>query len=210
MAFIVFEGIDGAGKSSLIKKLCNLLEEKQLSYILSREPGGTELGEELREIVIRPQGPKPCPKAELLLYQAIRAQHVEEKIRPALEQQKWVLCDRFTASSLAFQAGGRGLDENEIIYLNQYSTSGLSPDLTILLDLSVDESEKRISKRSEAEAVSKDRFEQEKADFHERVRQHYLKQAKQKPNQWLVLDATQDANSVFEQLKKLLISRQLI
>ncbi len=157
--------------------------------VVTREPGGTELGEILRDLVTSTKFQSPTPKAEALLYQAIRAQHVDLVIRPALEQKKWVLCDRFRASSIAFQGGARGLKREEIEWLNDFSTSKLKEDLTILLDLSVEESLKRLHRRYENSGDTLDRFEQEKQDFHERVRSSYLEQAKS--GHWLVLNSAE-------------------
>lgn len=190
MAFIVFEGLDGAGKSSLIEGLKQKLEESGQAFVFTREPGGTELAEELRQIILRTTGETPEPKTELLLYEAARAQHVEKKIRPALEQKQWVICDRFTASTYAFQKGGRGLSESDIHWLNEFATSGLQPKLSILLDLPVEVSKARMEKRVNETGVEKDRFEEEKEDFHNKVREAYLEIAKSKPDAWLVLDAT--------------------
>jgi dTMP kinase len=187
MRFLAFEGLDGSGKSTLIQGLKQELQQRGLDFCLTREPGGTELGDEIREMLLRLTGEAPTARAEALLYQAGRAQHVEKKIRPALAEKKWVLCDRFDASSVAFQAGGRSLSRQEIDWLNLFSTSGLKPDLYVLLDLSVEESAKRLQARP-GEA---DRFEQEAQDFHQRVRQAYLELAKEEPARWLVLSASE-------------------
>ena len=138
MAFIVFEGIDGSGKSTLIGSLVERLKEKELRYKLTREPGGTPLAEEIREMLLRTEGESPIPRSELLLYQAARAQHVEAVIRPSLGRKEWVLCDRYTSSTLAFQAGGREINEEQIVWLNDYATDKCYPDLWVLLDLPVD------------------------------------------------------------------------
>lgn len=207
MAFIVFEGLDGAGKSSLIQLLVSELKNTGAPHIITREPGGTPLGEELRTILLRTTGEAPVARAELLLYQAIRAQHVEMKIRPALQNKSWVICDRYTASSIAFQAGGRGISEADIVNLNSFSTNQLKPDLFVLLDLPVEESLKRIQKRVDA-GQDKDRFEKEEKDFHERIRSSYLKQAKEAPSDWLVLDARESSETMFSNLKKRLQEKQ--
>lgn len=188
MAFLVFEGLDGSGKSTLISGLSSYLDKIQIKFELTREPGGTELGEEIRELLLRNYGDTPCPRTELLLYEAGRAQHVEKKIKPAIAEGKWVLCDRFTASTLAFQAGGRGIEAEPIIWLNEFATDGCSPQLSILLDLPIEESEKRMQKRNN-EGQEKDRMESEKAEFHQRVRSYYLQVAKANEKDWLVLDA---------------------
>ena len=200
MAFIVFEGLDGSGKSTLINGLKSELVKQGIASLVTREPGGTPLGDEVRELLLRVQGDAPTPKAELLLYEAVRAQHVEKTIRPALESGRWVLCDRYDASSLAFQGGGRNILDAEIQALNQFATSGLKPDLYVLLDLSVEESLRRMKKREVATGQTQDRFEQEKQDFHERVRQAYLKIAQSDNSRWLVLSADQSPEDLLKVL----------
>jgi dTMP kinase len=190
MAFIVFEGLDGAGKSTLIKGLEATLSAQRINFVTTREPGGTRLGDDLRQILLKTQGEIPSPKTELLLYEAGRAQHVDFVIRPALEKKSWVLCDRFTASSIAFQSGGRNLVQKDVEWLNNFATEKLCPDLTVLLDLTVEESQKRREKREIETNSHADRFEKEAADFHERVRKSYLALAKAEPAKWLVLDAS--------------------
>ena len=170
MAFIVFEGLDGAGKSSLIEGLKQRLLDMQQDFVFTREPGGTPLAEELREIILRNEGEAPCPRAELLLYEAARAQHVNKFIKPSLDENKWVICDRFTASTFAFQKGGRSLNETDIHWLNSFATDGLKADISILLDLPVEVSKQRTNQRVEATGVEKDRFELEADDFHQKVR----------------------------------------
>lgn len=200
MAFIVFEGLDGTGKSTLIKGLQKELSAHKIDHIVSREPGGTALGEEIRQILLRNQGEIPRPRTELLLYEAGRAQHVDYVIAPALQKKQWVLCDRYDASSIAFQCGGRGLNFDEVEWLNRFATGGLKPDLYVLLDLTVEESVKR---REHREA---DRFEQEANEFHQRVRDSYLQIAKKDGGRWLILNASQSpaelVQSLIEELKK--------
>jgi len=196
MPFIAFEGLDGSGKSTLIKGLRQELDHRKTPTILTREPGGTPLGEEIRTLLLRTTGDAPVPRAEALLYQAGRAQHVQNVIRPALERNEWVLCDRFTASSLAFQSGGREISSEDIDWLNHFSTSGLEPDLNVLLDLSVDESLKRLQNREQ----EIDRFEKEEKAFHQKVREAYLKMATKKPIQWLVLSSTESSEALLLKL----------
>lgn len=147
MAFLVFEGLDGAGKSTLISGVENHLKALGQKVHLTREPGGTPLGEEIRQQLLRVEGDTPVPRAEMLLYEAARAQHVDRVIRPGLAEGKWILCDRFAPSTVAFQVGGRGLDRTAIDYLNSYATDGLLPDLVVLVDLPVEESLARMAKR---------------------------------------------------------------
>lgn len=181
MFFVVFEGLDGSGKSSLMKRLEAHLKNSKQDLIMTREPGGTTVGDEIREIILKKQAEPPSPRTELLLYQASRAQHVDLVIRPALALKKWVLCDRFSASSIAFQGGGRGISLEQVRWLNDFATSLLKPHLTVLLDLSVEESKKRRSHRENTTAVAEDRIEAEADSFHEKVRQGFLDQAKADP-----------------------------
>lgn len=204
MHFLAFEGLDGAGKSTLIQGLKSELQRLNQAAVVSREPGGTSLGQEIRQMLLRVQGEAPIPRAEALLYQADRAQHVETLIRPALAAGKWVLSDRFTASSIAFQGGGRDLSVAQVQWLNEFSTAGLKPDLFVLLDLTVEESMRRLSGR----ATEADRFEREQKDFHERVRQGYLNQAKTEPSRWLVLNAAASPSELLQTLISDLKRRQ--
>lgn len=200
MFFVVFEGLDGSGKSSLMKMLQQHLESEGQSFIVTREPGGTVVGDEIREVILKKQNQPPTARTELLLYQASRAQHVELIISPALEKKQWVLCDRFTASSVAFQGGGRGISIEQVEWLNQFATHELSPHLTVLLDLSVEESKKRRSKRADQTGEAQDRIESESDLFHEKVRQGFLSQAQANPMQWLVLNAAQAPEVLFTEL----------
>lgn len=188
MRFVVFEGLDGSGKSSLMKQLEDELSRRGFAFLRTREPGGTPLGDEIRHLILRKDGDTPCPRAELLLYEASRAQHVDKVIRPALAKKTWVVSDRFAASSVAFQAGGRAISEAKVHELNGFATDGLTPDLTVLIDLSVEESRRRRRKRTDQGGDSEDRIEAEADAFHERVRQSFLAQAKSDAGRWLVLD----------------------
>lgn len=208
MAFIVFEGLDGSGKSSLMQALATELESQKIDFIRTREPGGTSLGDEIRHLILRKDGQAPTPRTELLLYEASRSQHVDCVIQPALENKKWVLCDRFTASSVAFQAGGRLIELSQVEWLNRFATNQLEADLTVLLDLSVEESKKRRSGRSEASGQGEDRIESEADQFHEKVRQGFLLQAKNQSEKWLVLDARKAPNELFDELKQFLIKKK--
>lgn len=200
MPFLVFEGLDGSGKSTLMNSLEKHLADKRLPVVRTREPGGTTLGEELRELILRKDGMAPTPRTELLLYEAIRAQHVDTVIKPHLQKNHWVLCDRFKASSIAFQAGGRQIAVDWVEKLNEFATENLEPDLTILLDLSVEESRRRRQQRSSQVGVAEDRIESEADSFHERVRQGFLEQARGNPQHWLVLDASKPGPELFREL----------
>lgn len=214
MFFVVFEGIDGSGKSTLMKMLDQHLKDLSFSTIITREPGGTVVGDQLRDLILKKTDQPPAPRAELLMYQASRAQHVDLVIRPALENKKWVLCDRFSASSVAFQGGGRGISQAQVEWLNDFSTNSLNPHLTVLLDLSIEESQKRRSQRSHQTGAEEDRIEAEKDEFHERVRQSFLQQAeaslKNGQNDWLVLNASQSPEKLFEILIQTLKSKSWI
>ncbi len=198
MFFLAFEGLDGSGKSSLMTHLQNHLNTNNTKFIKTREPGGTQLGDQLRALILSKTGETPTPRTELLLYEASRSQHVDLVIKPAIENKLWVLCDRFTASSIAFQAGGRQISEDQVSWLNNFATSGLRPDLNILLDLSVEESQKRRQKRVLHNGEAEDRMESEAEAFHARVRTGFLQQAEKHPQDWLVLDAAKTQDELFQ------------
>jgi len=207
MKFIVFEGLDGSGKSSLMQRLEQELVRRCRPLVRTREPGGTPLGKDIRHLILRKEGSAPTPRTELLLYEASRAQHVDCIIAPALREGKWVLCDRFSASSVAFQAGGRAISIPEVEWLNRFATENRTPDLTILLDLSVEGSRQRRQIRALALGETEDRIESEKDDFHGRVRQSFLEQAQQSPQGWLVLDASLSVDDLEQVLLKELEQR---
>lgn len=206
--FLVFEGLDGSGKSTLIQSLAGWLKGQGRDLLLTREPGGTPLAEEIRRLLLRVHDEIPYPRTELLLYEAARAQHVEYIIAPALKAKKWVLCDRFIASTVAFQCFARKLNRTDVDWLNAYAIQSSQPNLTVLLDLTVEESLRRTAHRNQKAGQSNDRFEQEKMDFHEAVRQGYLAQAKASPHNWMILDAMASREEIFEQLKKELEKRK--
>lgn len=183
MVFIAFEGGDGAGKSTQCRSLLHRLRRRGYPVVITREPGGTPLGESLRRLL--KSGQNISNLSELLLFEAARAQLVEQVIRPALLVGETVICDRFTASSIAYQGYGRGLDLSLIYQLNAYATGGLSPDLTIWLDLPV---ELGMARREQSNG---DTFDCAAPEFHEKVREGYTALAEQNPGRWLVLDATQ-------------------
>lgn len=172
-----------------MKRLSQTLKDRNIDHELTREPGGTGLGDKLRDLIISKGPYAPTPRAELLMYEASRAQLVEMWIKPRLEKKQWVLSDRFAASSLAFQAGGRSIKEADVEWLNHFATTGLEPDLYILLDISIEESKRRRKERQEKTGTEEDRIEAEKDDFHIRVREQFLKLAKKNPKQWFVLSA---------------------
>ena len=200
--FLVFEGLDGSGKSTLIKAVESELTRLGHRYKKTREPGGTPLAEEIRGLLLRTGAEVPVAETELLLYAASRAQHVAEVIAPALARGEWILCDRFTASSVAFQCYARGLERSAVDWLNRFAIQGTRPDITILLDLSVDESRRRQSGREA------DRMESESSGFHEAVRQGYLAQAKETPDEWLVLDARETPDELAKRVLNTLKGRK--
>ncbi|MCP4595780.1 dTMP kinase [Neptuniibacter sp.] len=193
--FITVEGTEGVGKSTNIDFLCNLLNQQGIEVVLTREPGGTPLAEELRELLLSPREEKVSQDTELLLMFAARAQHIENVIRPALERGAWVISDRFTDATFAYQGGGRGVDMENIRTLETLVQHGLHPDMTLLLDLPVEIGLQRASARSEP-----DRFEREKLDFFEKVRQAYLQRAEQEPGRFAVIDASKDIPAVQQQI----------
>lgn len=184
--FIVLEGGEGVGKSSNLEAIQRLLESKGLRVLRTREPGGTRLGEAVRRIVLDPAYAGMDAKAELLLIFAARAQHVAELIRPALAEGVWVISDRFTSSSYAYQGGGRGVAREAIAWLEGFVQEGLRPDLTLLLDTPVEVGLARMRQRGEPE----DRIEGEGRAFFERVRAAYLAQAQADPQRFAVIDAS--------------------
>jgi dTMP kinase len=189
--FITFEGGEGCGKSTQSKLLLKKFEQQNIPVVLTHEPGGTALGNELRRALKRRWGSFISPQAELFLLAASRAQLVAEVIRPALEEGKVVLCDRFTHSTMVYQGYGRGLDFTAIKMVNNMATRYLNPDLIIFLDISPEQGLAR--KQS-----LKDRFELEDLSFHQRVREGYLKMAAAEPDRWLVIDASLPKGKIAE------------
>ncbi|ASD64498.1 dTMP kinase [Bdellovibrio bacteriovorus] len=210
MKFIVFEGLDGSGKSSLMAALERELQKRAINFLRTREPGGTPLGDEIRNMILRKEGPAPTPRTELLLYEASRSQHVDQVIRPALAAGTWVLCDRFSASSVAFQSGGRAISEADVVMLNSFATGGLKADVTVLLDLSVEESRRRRQGRGAVTGETEDRIESEADTFHENVRQSFLKQSREDAASWIVLDARETPEVLFKQLLQSLTERKVL
>jgi len=183
--FVTFEGPEGAGKSTQMRLLSDYLQARGHDVVVTYEPGGTTVGDAIRNILLSPdQESSLVPRAEALLFAAARAQLVEEVIYPALAQGAIVLCDRFSDSTLAYQVGGRGLPEKQVAEIVRFATGGLTPDLTFLLDLDVATGLAR--KRS----TTVDRMEREEISFHERVRAEYLALARREPERFVVLDAS--------------------
>ncbi len=198
--FITFEGGEGCGKSTQARLLLKKLEQQGIPTILTHEPGGTALGNEIRMLLKRKQGSSISPQAELFLFAASRVQLVAELVRPALQEGKVVICDRFTYSTIVYQGYGRGLDLATVGMVNTMATGNLRPDLTILLDMP---SEQGLERRRS----SKDRFELEDLSFHHRVREGYLKMAAAEPDRWLPIDASlpkaKIAEVIWDKVRKL-------
>jgi len=186
-AFIAFEGINGCGKTTLHKLLSLRLTASGKRVCDTREPGGTPLGSEIRKLLLDWSGEKKSSRAELLLFAADRAEHVDKVIRPNLERGTWVLTDRYIYSTITFQGDGRGIDRNLLDQANALAIQGTVPDLVILLDLSPEEAFKRISSRN---SNARDSFEDEEIAFHTRIREGFLECAKRSSVPFLVLDAT--------------------
>jgi dTMP kinase len=191
--FISFEGIEGSGKSSLIKNLKNYYKNHALDVFFTKEPGGTELGEKIREILLDPTS-EIDPSSELFLLMADRVHHVKNKINPNLNENKIVFCDRYIDSTIAYQGGGRDLDDKDIEGMIKMLKLPI-PDLTILLDLPVETGLMRAKERSEL-----DRFEKEDIDFHKKIRQSYLNLQKKYPDRIIIFNASMNENDVFEEV----------
>lgn len=194
--FITIEGGEGAGKSTAQQFLASKLISMGLSVTLTREPGGTPLAEELRQTLLNPHGEVPVEMAELLLLFAGRAQHIAEVIKPALDRGEWVICDRFTDATYAYQGGARGMSVEVITQLEKMVQGALQPHQVILLDLPPEVGLERARARGEL-----DRFEREPMAFYERVRSGYLGRVRTMPDRYTVIDASQDLQGVEDQLE---------
>lgn len=201
--FLTFEGIDGSGKSTQIEYLEKDIQKTGLDHIFIREPGGSSISEQIREVLLRQRNQEMVAETELLLFAAARAQLVAEVIKPALEQGKIVISDRFYDSTTAYQAYGRQMDLAFIQQLNAYASQGLEPDLTFYLDLKVDSALARLADRSH----KTDRIDEAGRDFMTRTRQGYLKIAEENPQRFMVLAADRPADEIYSCLKRSLQSR---
>jgi len=189
--FISIEGVEGVGKSTNIEAIKKFLEVKKIDFVVTREPGGTVLSEKIRELLLQVNNEAPGEMTELLLIFASRAQHLEKVIRPALENGIWIICDRFTDATYAYQGGGRGLKTSVIAELESMVLGELRPDLTIILDLDPETGLARAKERGEL-----DRFENEKDEFFNKVRSAYLDIARSNPDRCFVIDASQNIEQV--------------
>jgi dTMP kinase len=194
-SFIVFEGINGCGKTTLHRGVSERLRTHQQNIVDTREPGGTELGKEIRRLVLEWSGEKKSDRAELLLFAADRAEHVDKVIVPNRTAGSWVLCDRYIYSTMTFQGHGRGIRRDWIDQALHLATQGLTPDLVILLDIDPLAALKRIQNRTDN---GKDSFEDEQIDFHTRIRNGFLECAEQLTTPFLVLDANQTPQELVE------------
>lgn len=200
--FITFEGIDGAGKSSHIQatvEWCSRLIQYPRELVVTREPGGTPLSEKLRHILLSDE---MCLETEALLMFAARQEHVTRVIQPALDRGDWVVCDRFTDSSYAYQCGGRNLPRAKLLQLETWVHGNLQPDLTFLFDLPVQVAAPRVKQRADL-----DRFERERADFHVNVRQAYLERAEASGDRFVIIDANRTMQEIWLDVEATLTSR---
>lgn len=193
--FITLEGSEGVGKTTNLEHIQKLLSDKGIDFIVTREPGGTELGEQLRELLLGHKHDGMADETELLMMFAARAEHLDKVIKPALAKGQWVLCDRFTDATYAYQGGGRGVDFERISILEDYVQADLRPNLTLLLDAPIEVGRERAGKRS-----APDRFEKEQTDFFNKVRTAYLQRANNDPGRMKIIDASLELDAVKSQI----------
>jgi dTMP kinase len=193
--FITIEGTEGVGKTTNIEYIKQWLDTNHISFVSTREPGGTPLAEEIRELLLANREEKVCRKAELLMMFAGRAQHIDQVIEPQLAAGNWVLCDRFTDATYAYQGAGREMGSELIASLETMVQASMRPDLTLVLDVPVELGLERAGKRSEP-----DRFELEKTDFFNRVRNAYLSMAEQNPQRYKIIDASKTLEVVQQKI----------
>ena len=196
--FITLEGMDGAGKSTHIQTIESILDAKGIQHCTTREPGGTTLGERIREVLLHANDTPISHDAELLLIFAARTQHIEEVIQPNLNTGTWIICDRFTDATYAYQGGGRGITNDRIAAIEQWVQGELRPDLTLLFDLSLQTGLDRAGKRDE----EADRFELENNEYKNRVRDYYLTAQKREPDRIKLVNAEQSLSDVTEQVEQ--------
>jgi dTMP kinase len=197
--FITIEGIEGVGKSTCLRYIQQYLQQSHIDFIVTREPGGTPIAEAIRQILLHHEGEEMTHEAELLLMFSARSQHISHVIRPALAAGQWVICDRFTDASYAYQGGGRGVPESHIAMLENWVQQDLRPDMTILLDAPVEFALNRAKGRS-----APDRIEAAGLEFFEQARATYLARAKATPERYRIVDATQSLEDVYKALQLLL------
>ncbi|MCD6289820.1 MAG: dTMP kinase [Anaerolineae bacterium] len=202
--FVTFEGPEGSGKTTQIRLLGEWLRARGYDVLVTREPGGTAIGDRIRDILLDPAHTEMYPEAEVFLFSAARAQLVREVIRPHLARGGLVLCDRYADSTLAYQGYGRGLDLKRLEAITEFATGGLRPDVIIYLDLPVEEG---LARRQRARGGEWNRLDAEQLVFHRRVREGYLQMAAAEPHRWLVLDARQPIDSLQQAIRKRLAER---
>jgi len=206
--FITFEGVEGCGKTTQIKLLSELLKERGIRTVLTREPGGCPIADKIRAILLDAENKALAPLAELMLYAAARAQHVTEVISPALEAGKIVLCDRFCDATVAYQSFGRGIDREVIDTLNRHACQGVSPDLTLLVDCDPATGLERARRRIEATSGPREeRFELEELAFHQRVRAGYRQLAADEPDRFMIIDGSAGIDEIFAAISARVLAR---
>ncbi len=206
--FLTIEGIEGVGKTTQVARLSEALRARGIDHVVTREPGGTPLAEKIREIVLNAQGESLPPTAELLLMFAARAVHLANHVEPHLKAGRWVVCDRFTDATYAYQGGGRGLNIDHIRQLETMVQGSRRPDLTVLLDAPVEQALRRARQRNSGAAT--DRFESERVEFFERVRAAYRARAAAEADRIIPIDAHQSADAVAARILELLEARRWI
>ncbi len=202
--FITFEGGEGSGKSTILRKIDEKLRADGYETVLTREPGGTPIAEQIRNVILDKSNTKMDGRTEALLYAASRRQHLVEKVWPALKEGKVVLCDRYLDSSLAYQGGARGLGVDNVLNVNLFATEGTYPDLTLLFDLKPEVGLARIAANQNREV---NRLDLEKIDFHNNVRAAFLGLAERYPNRYVIINADQPIEKVFEDAYKAILAR---
>lgn len=200
--FITFEGPEGSGKTTQIQPLCGYLQDKGYDIVITREPGGTSIGDQIRRVLLDPANREMLPEAEILLFSASRAQLVGQVVAPALARGAIVICDRFADSTMAYQGFGRGLDLESLRRITQFATGGLTPDLTVFLDLDVEEGLRRKRAAGQQNSEAWNRLDQQAIDFYDRVRRGYLALARAEPDRWLVIDAARPTGVVQDEIRR--------
>ena len=202
--FITIEGPEGSGKTTATNRVVEELIKRGFDVVRTREPGGTPIAEQIRNVILDKQNTAMDPRAEALLYAAARRQHLVEKIWPATKEGKLVICDRYIDSSLAYQGGARGLGIQEIIDINMFATDNTWPDLTILFDIEPEIGLARIAKNADREV---NRLDLEKIEFHKKVRETFLLLAEKQPERFIVIDASKDPDTVFKNTLEAILPR---
>lgn len=201
--FITFEGIEGCGKTTQAKLLSTYLNEQGHNIIMTREPGGTPISEAIREILLSNDFVKMQPRTEVLLYLASRAQHVSEIIKPALQNGRIVICDRFSDSTFVYQCFVRGIDKEIVERMNNFAVEGIQPHITLVLDVEPAEGLRRAMLRNQKESRGHDRIESESIEFHQKVREGYLKLTQEYPDRVFLIKSDKDKTEVHGEIKRI-------